>query len=242
MKLTPFAKIRKLAEDRKGGAAALDKLITHPHHRVLTPKQLAKISDDRYLAMMTRCVFQAGFNWKVIEAKWKGFEEAFHKFNPKGLAHLAPDKWDAYVEDTRIVRNATKIRSVLDNAHFVWNTAEEHGSFGKRFANWPTNDQVGLMDWLKKGGGRLGGATAMYFIRFIGKDGFILSRDVAARLRASGVELPEKDGVPTSKRDLKLAQDAFNQWHDETGLSYTTLSRIAGMSIGPNYGADQFEA
>lgn len=230
MKLTPFAKVRKLAEERKGGKAALDKLVNH--HRILSPKQLAKLKDDRYLSMMTRCIFMAGFNWKVVEAKWKGFEEAFYGFNPKGLAHLAPEKWDAYAEDTRIIRNGTKIRSVLDNAHFVWNTAEEHGSFGKYFASWPSEDQVGLMNWLKKEGSRLGGSTATYFIRFIGKDGFILSRDVVARLRASGVEINEQ---PTSKRDLQRAQEAFNKWHAETGLPYTALSRIAGMSIGPNY-------
>ena len=235
MKLTPFAKIRKLAEDRKGGKAALDKLLDQ---RILTPKQLAKLGDDRYLAMMTRCIFQAGFNWKVVEAKWKGFEEAFHGFNPKGLAHLAPEKWDAYSEDTRIIRNGTKIRAVLDNAHFVWNTAEEHGSFGKHFAAWPAADQVGLMQWLKKEGSRLGGSTAMYFIRFIGKDGFILSRDVIARLRAAGVDITES---ATSKRDLQRAQDAFNEWHADTGLPYYALSRIAGMSIGANYRAPAME-
>ncbi|MDY6981480.1 MAG: DNA-3-methyladenine glycosylase I, partial [Pseudomonadota bacterium] len=140
MKLTPFSKIRKLAEQRKGGKAALDKLL---EHRILTPRQLAKLPDDRYLSMMTRCIFQSGFNWKVVDAKWKGFEEAFHGFNPKGLAHLSPEQWDAYSTDTRIIRNGIKIRSVLDNAHFVWNTAEEHGSFGKRFAAWPADDQVG---------------------------------------------------------------------------------------------------
>lgn len=231
MKLTPFSKVRKLAEQRKGGKAALDKLV---EHRVLTPKQLARIGDDRYLSMMTRCIFQAGFHWKVVENMWKGFEEAFHGFNPKGLAHLAPDKWDAYTEDRRIVRNGVKIRAVLDNAHFVWNTAEEYGSFGKRFAAWPADDQVGLMHWLKKEGSRLGGNTAMYFIRFIGRDGFILSRDVVARLRASGLEIAE---TPTSKRDLKLAQEAFNTWHAESGLPYYALSRIAGMSIGANYRA-----
>jgi 3-methyladenine DNA glycosylase Tag len=234
MKLTPFNKIRKLAEDRKGGPEALDELLANPYHRTLTPKQLAKLGDDRYLSTMTRCVFNSGFNWKVVEHMWKGFEEAFHAFNPKGLAHLAPEKWDAYVEDRRIVRHGKKIRSVLDNAHFVWSTSEEHGSFGKHFAAWPADDQIGLMHWLKKEGSRLGGSTAMYFIRSIGRDGFILSLDVATRLRASGVEIAEH---PTSKRDLKLAQEAFNQWHDETGLSYTELSRTLGMSVGPNYGA-----
>lgn len=229
MSLTPFAKIRTLAAERKGGDAALDKLLGS--QKPLTPKQLAKIPDDRYLAMMTRCIFQAGFNWKVIEHKWKGFEEAFHGFNPKGLAHLSPEQWDAYSEDTRIVRNGIKIRSVLDNAHFVWTVAEEKGSFGKVVAEWPASDQIGLMTWLKKEGSRLGGNTAMYFLRFIGKDSFILSNDVCARLRASGVEIAEQ---PTSKRDLKLVQEAFNHWHQETGLPYTTLSRIAGMSIGRN--------
>ncbi|MES2625721.1 MAG: DNA-3-methyladenine glycosylase I [Pseudomonadota bacterium] len=233
MQLTPFAQVRKLAEERKGGKAALEKLLGT--HKPLSAKQLAKIPDDRYLSMMTRCVFQAGFNWKVVENKWAGFETAFHGFNPKGLAHLAPEKWDQYMDDKRVIRNGMKIKAVLDNAHFVWNAAEENGSFGKVFAAWPTNDQIGLMDWLKKDGSRLGGSTAMYFIRFAGKDSFILSNDVVARLRASGVAIKDN---PSSKKDLAAAQEAFNQWHAETGLSYTHLSRIAGMSIGSNYGGE----
>lgn len=233
MALTKFSEIRKLAEQRKG-KAELEKVLKD--HTPLTKQKLGKLTDDRYLSMMTRCVFQAGFNWKVIEHKWKGFEEAFHGFNPKGLAHLVPEHWDQYSTDKRIVRNGIKIRSVLDNAHFVWNTASEHGSFGKVFSNWEVSDQVGLMAWLGKEGSRLGGNTAMYFIRFIGKDGFILSGDVIARLQASGVGITSK---PTSKRDLRLVQDAFNAWHDQTGLCYTHLSRIAAMSIGKNYGYEE---
>jgi 3-methyladenine DNA glycosylase Tag len=230
MTLTPFSKIRKLAAKRKGGDEALNTLLAG--HKPLTPRKLAAIPDDRYLSMMTRCVFQAGFNWKVIDNKWAGFEEAFHGFNPRGLAHLPPEQWDAYTTDTRIVRNGPKISTVLENAHFLWQTAEEHGSFGKVFAQWPASDQIGLMAWLKKEGARLGGNTGMYFIRFMGKDSFILSADVAARLRASGLAIAEH---PMSKRDLQQVQDAFNAWHEETGLCYTHLSRIAAMSIGADY-------
>lgn len=229
MTLTPFAKIQKLAEERKGGKLALAKLLEKPAR---SAKALAKISDDRYLAMMTRCVFQAGFNWKVIEHKWAGFEEAFHGFNPLGLAHMAPEKWDAFAEDTRIVRNWPKIKTVLDNAHFILDTAEAHGSFAKVFAHWDPADQIGLMAWMKKEGSRLGGNTGMYLIRFMGKDGFILSMDVTARLKASGLTIAPN---PTSKRDLKQIQEAFNEWQQQTGLSYTELSRIASMSIGNNY-------
>ena len=232
MSLTPFKKIEQLAADRKGGQAALDKLVNE--HKPLSTKQLTKLGDDRYLAMMTRCVFQAGFNWKVIDSKWKGFEEAFHGFNPKGLAYLPPEKWDAYTTDKRIVRNPQKISSVLNNAHFVWNTAEQHGSFGKLFAEWPVSDQIGLMAWLGKEGSRLGGSTAQYFIRFIGKDGFILSLDVIARLQASGIDIATRC---SSKRDLRKAQDAFNYWHDATGYGYTKISRILALSIGNNHQA-----
>lgn len=229
MTLTPFAKIRKLAADRKGGEARLAELAKH---RVLSPKKLEKIGDDRYLSMMTRCVFCAGFNWKVIEHKWNGFEEAFHGFNPLGLAAMAPEKWEAYAEDTRIVRNWPKIRTVLDNAHFILDTQHEQGSFAKAFARWPPADQVGLMAWLKKEGSRLGGNTGQYFIRFMGKDGFVLSGDVIARLQASGLKIA---AAPSSKRDLKQVQEAFNEWHKQSGLDYTQLSRICAMSIGKNY-------
>ncbi|MDR0780546.1 MAG: DNA-3-methyladenine glycosylase I [Pseudomonadales bacterium] len=233
MTLTPFRTIIALAEERKGGAQGLAQAVGA--HKPLSTKKLAALPDDRYLSMMTKCVFQAGFNWKVIERKWADFEAAFHGFNPKGLAHLPPEQWDAYTSDTRIVRNPTKIRAVLDNAHFVWNTAETYGSFGAHFAAWPASDQIGLMVWLKKEGARLGGNTGMYFLRFIGKDSFIISADVTARLQASGLTIAT---IPSSKRDLRQVQDAFNQWHDETGLSYTALSRIAACSIGPNYLSD----
>ncbi len=232
MPITPFKKIEQLAADRKGGQVALDKLLGE--HKPLSTRQLAKLGDDRYLAMMTRCIFQAGFNWKVIDNKWKGFEEAFHGFNPKGLAHLPPEKWDAYSSDKRIVRNPQKIRSVLDNAHFVWTTAEQHGSFAKVFAEWPVSDQIGLMAWLGKEGSRLGGSTAQYFIRFVGKDSFILSLDVIARLQASGVDIATRC---SSKRDLRKVQDAFNHWHATSGYGYTKISRILAMSIGNNHQA-----
>jgi hypothetical protein len=85
---------------------------------------------------------------------------------------------------------------------------------------------------LKKHGSRLGGSTSTYFLRFMGKDSFILSQDVVARLKASGLEIQDN---PTSQKDLKLCQEAFNLWHEQTRLPYTHLSRIASMSIGHNY-------
>ncbi|HET7889385.1 MAG TPA: 3-methyladenine DNA glycosylase, partial [Bradyrhizobium sp.] len=52
----PFKAIRARAEKRKGGAAALEKLLPAKP----SMKALAKISDDRILAEMTQRVFSAG--------------------------------------------------------------------------------------------------------------------------------------------------------------------------------------
>jgi len=223
-----FKEIRERAEKRKGGKKALEKSLP----KIVSKKQLAAIADDRYLAMMTKVINQAGFSWKVIENKWPQFEEAFFGFNVHKLSLLSPEQWEAYVSDKRVVRNWQKIKALQENVYFVHTVVAEYGSFGKFLADWPESDQIGLMAHLKKHGSRLGGNSAMYFLRFMGKDSFVLSRDVVTTLKGAGLEIAEK---PTSKRDLNKIQEAFNTWHGETGLPYSHISRIAACSVGENH-------
>ncbi len=68
------------------------------------------MSADRLLSVMTRCVFNAGFNWKVIDAKWDGFEAAFEGFDPGKLAFFGDEMLDRLVSDERIVRNGRRSR------------------------------------------------------------------------------------------------------------------------------------
>ncbi|MBR1249817.1 DNA-3-methyladenine glycosylase I [Bradyrhizobium sp. AUGA SZCCT0169] len=224
----PFKTIRARAEKRKGGPKALQQLLP-PKPEV---KALAKLGDDRVLAEMTKRVFSAGFAWSVIENKWPGFEKAFLGFKPGPLTLQADEFWDALMKDTRIVRNGAKIMSVRSNASFVREIAKEHGSFGKFLANWPSSDQIGLLDLLAKRGSRLGGNTGQMMLRFIGFDGFVTSKDMVACLRESGLDIAE---TVTSKRDLAKVQAQFNAWAEETGLPYVQLSRICAMSAGENY-------
>ena len=226
-----FGKILARAEKRKGGAAALKKLLPAAPK---SSKALAKIPDDRILADMAQRVFSAGFVWRVIEQKWPGFEAAFLGFDPKRLTFQPDEFWEERTRDERIVRNAQKIMSVRDNAGFVRAIAEEHGSFGRFLADWPPTDYVGLLDFLAERGSRLGGNTGQYLLRFLGYDSFIVTNDVAACLRESGLEIAES---PSSKRDMKKIQDRFNAWAAETGLSLTHLSRICALSTGENYDA-----
>jgi 3-methyladenine DNA glycosylase Tag len=227
--MTSFKTIRSRAEKRKGGPAALKKLLPEEPDK----KALTKLTDDRALAEMTQRVFSAGFAWSVIESKWDGFETAFLGFQPKKLIAQSDDFWHDLTRDQRIVRNGAKIMSVHDNAQFVLDTAAKHGSFGKFLANWPSSDQIGLLDLLNKRGSRLGGNTGQMFLRFIGWDGFVTSKDVVACLRDAGLDIAEE---VKSKGDLAKVQAQFNAWADETGLPYAHLSRICALSIGENHG------
>lgn len=233
--MTAFKTIRARAEKRKGGPKILAGLLPPKPD----PKALAKLGDDRILAEMTKRVFCAGFAWSVIENKWPGFEEAFLGFEPGSLT-LQPDEfWDERMKDTRIVRNGAKIMSVRANAGFVRDIVKEHGSFGEFLTNWPSSDEIGLLDLLARRGSRLGGNTGQMMLRFIGWDGFVTSRDVVLCLRDAGLDIAE---TVTSKRDLAKVQAQFNAWAGETGLSYVQISRICALSIGENYSIEKLES
>lgn len=219
-----FDEIFEIAADRKGGADALNALL-QPHPSAQDIKQ---ISDDRWLSGLSKSVFQAGFNWKVVDKMWPGFEAAFHGFDLGRCVMLTDEDLADLVSDKRIVRHGTKIRSVQENAVFLIDLANEHGSVATAFADWPSDDFVGLLALLKKRGSRLGGMTAQYSLRFMGCDGFILSRDVTARLIAEGVV----DKTPGSQKSMRAVQDAFNIWTGQSGRSLKEISRVLAMSIG----------
>jgi len=223
-KMRSFQEIYDIASARKGGDDALQALLADTRVAV----DLAAIPDDRWLSNFTRCVFQAGFSWKVIEAKWDGFEAAFHRFDVARCAMMDDDWFDDLLRDTRIVRNGMKIQTVRDNAVFLSDLAKEHGSAGNFFATWPSDDFVGLLKCLKTRGSRLGAATGQYALRFIGMDSFILSADVTARLIAEGIVSKS----PTSARDMVAVQTAFNTWRAQSGRGLSEISRVLAMSVG----------
>lgn len=223
-----FEKIRARAATRKSGTDVLANLLGPAPDNAA----VANISDDRILSTMAERVFAAGFVWRVIEQKWPGFEEAFLNFEPKRLLFQPDDFWHELASDKRIVRNPQKIRSVRDNAAFVERVSKEHDGFGKFLAEWPADDQVGLMAYLARHGSRLGGNTGQYFLRWLEWDTFIVSQDMGAALRDAGLEISEN---PTSKRDLQRIQDQVNAWAAQTGLPRKHISRILAMSIGENH-------
>ncbi|PZQ97189.1 MAG: 3-methyladenine DNA glycosylase [Cereibacter sphaeroides] len=218
-----FAEILKIAAERKGGADAVLKGAPVPKKA----DELAAIPDDRWLAAMARGIFQAGISWKVVDNKWEGIEEAFLGFDPGRVSMMEGEAIDALVSDTRVIRSGPKIVAIRDNAVFIRQVAGQAGSFGRKVGDWPTEDFAGLLDWLSTNGSRLGGTTGPYMLRYMGKEGFILGRDVVARLIAEGVI----SGPPGSKKALVAVQSAFNAWKAESGRSLTEISRVLAQSI-----------
>jgi len=219
-----FAKIHHRASERHGGEKALTKLMP----KVRSARALAGTKDDRYLSQMTRCVFQAGFVWRVVDQKWEGFEDLFFGFPPEKIVMLSPDQIDRFAQDTRIIRNRQKVLAVQANARYLQDVAREHGGFGKLISRWPSEDLIGLFAHMKKHGSRLGGMTGPRVLRNMGRDTFIVTGDVTRCLQRAGVGISDNPGT---QRELKLIQSVFNQWHEETGLPYSHLSRLAALSV-----------
>lgn len=219
-----FFLIHQRALERKGGERALGQLMP----TVRSARALARTGDDRYLSEMTRCVFQAGFVWRVVNQKWDDFEDVFFGFPPDKIVLLSPDQIDRFSQNPRIIRNRQKVLSVQHNARYILEVAREHGSFGKFVSRWPGADLIGLFAHMKKHGSRLGGMTGQRVLRNMGKDCFVLTADVTRCLQRAGVDISDN---PTSKRELALVQDAFNRWHEESALPYSHISRICACSM-----------
>ncbi len=218
-----FDAIYARACERKGGEQAVARQLP----KVKTPRALARTTDDRWLAEMTRCVFQAGFVWRVVNNKWDGFEEVFFGFPPEKIVMLSPDQIDAKASDERIIRNRQKVLAVQANAQYLLDIRKAHGSFGRFAGQWPGDDLIGLFTALRKGGSRLGGRTGQRVLRNMGRDTFIVTGDVVRCLRRAGLDITEE---PTTQREMKLIQAAFNDWQQQSGLPYAHMSRICSMS------------
>jgi 3-methyladenine DNA glycosylase Tag len=195
---------------------------------VLPGKALESISDAQYLSLITRRVFRAGMKHSVIDSKWPAFEEAFWRFNPQACQLIDDDRFEQLMQNDQLIRHWGKMKTVPINALMVQDLSKEHGGFGRFLAQWPEDDIVGLWLLFKKRGAHLGGDGASRFLRMAGKDTFVLTDDVVRALINAGVVTKK----PTSQRDLKAAQQFFNELRQQSGLALSAISMVLALSIG----------
>lgn len=222
-----FALIYTRAAKRKGSALKLESMLSLP----LSSKDLETVGDDRFLSEFTKKVFQSGFVWRVVRQKWPNFEREFFDFNIEKLLLVPDEMYEKKATNPDIIRNLNKVRTIRENALMIRSVQESHGSFSKFVAQWDSTDIIGLWDFLKKNGARLGGNTGPYALRFLGKDTFLLSRDVEGYFVARDII----EGSSRSKRSLLAIQKQFNDWQQQSGRSLQEISQIVSMSVGDNH-------
>lgn len=221
--MVSFDELFERAAARKGGRDAF--AASFP--QIKSAAELSGIPDQMWLATFSRGIFQTGLSWKMIDAKWPGIEDALWHFDVGRCAMMSDEDLDGLLQDKRVIRHAPKLLSVRDNAVFLQDLAAEHGSAARFFADWPNEDFAGLLSVMKKRGARIGGNTGMYALRFMGRDGYVLGKDVVTALIREGVV----DKQPTSMRDMGKVQAAFNQWASEAGLPLSAISKTLACTV-----------
>ena len=218
-----FSEIEALAAERKGGADALEHLLSVPQ----PDRKIKKIPDDRWLSAMTKCVFQAGFNWRLIERKWDRFEEVFEGFNVNQWAMMSNDDLDRLLKTEGIVANAAKIGSVGANALFLSELSKKHGSVGSYFSGWKPGRYCENLRSLHKSGSRLGGRTGQTFLRRMGVDTLVFTPDVLKALGRENVV----SRMPSSGKDFVAVQSVVDAWSGESERCLTQISQILAFSV-----------
>ena len=120
-----------------------------------------------YLEVMTRAVFQSGLSWKVVDAKWHGFREAFAGFDAEKVARFTPADVDRLAQDPSIVRNRRKIQATVDNAVEIVALDREHNGFRNFLRSQGSFEET--VASLKRHFGFLGDTGSYYFLYVVGE-------------------------------------------------------------------------
>jgi len=132
------------------------------------PVQIKPTKLADYFEVLSKAVFEAGMNWKVIENKWPGFREAFDQFDPAKVAAYTPDDSDRLMSDTRIIRNGRKVEATIHNAQAMLAIEKEYGTFAEYLvALRPFESQ--LSD-IKKRFKHVGNFAVYYFLYVVGEE------------------------------------------------------------------------
>ena len=84
-----------------------------------------------YLEALSRPVFQAGMNWRVIDAKWAAIREAFAWFDPVTVAEYGSEDVARLLADPQVVRSKAKIEATIENAQALIELDAEYGGFDR---------------------------------------------------------------------------------------------------------------
>ena len=95
------------------------------------------LHDDRALfELLVLEGMQAGVSWRIILETRAAFRQAFDGFDPQIVAGYGPEKLEALMHDSGILRNRTKLRCAISNAAAFLHIQQEFGSFDNYIWSW----------------------------------------------------------------------------------------------------------
>jgi len=122
---------------------------------------------DGYLEYMSKVIFTAGINWRVVEAKWDGIKEGFADFDVKKVAAMSPDEVDRLAGDPRLIRNRKKIEAIVENANRMLELDQEPSGFGAYLST--RGDYEAKVADLRRNFKFLGPSSAHIFLAMVGE-------------------------------------------------------------------------
>lgn len=221
--MTTFETIHSAAIQRLGSEQALHERLPNPE----PPEGLAMVGDDRYLSVMSRRIFRAGLQHRMVDARWPAFEIAFNDFDIATVAALDDADIKRLSTDESLIRHNRKLLAVRDNAIAMQQLIAEQGSFGAWLAKWPEEEIVELWFELRNRFSQLGGRSAPAFLRMTGKDTFVPTTWVSAALVQWHLQVDGGKG----KQAMRSMQAVFNGLANESDWSLCAISQTLALSI-----------
>jgi len=100
-------------------------------HSIIIPKKFTPRSDREYFEILAKSIFQAGFNWHIVERKWPSITKAFLGFDLYRVSRMTDHDLDQLLKNPGVIRNGRKIQAIIENARKIRQLSKEHGSFRK---------------------------------------------------------------------------------------------------------------
>jgi len=112
---------------------------------------------------MTKTVFTAGLNWKVVENKWPNFQKAFAGFSIPKVAGFTDKDTKRLMADAGIVRNEKKIQATVHNAGEFLKLEKDFGTFQKYLNTFEKNEER-MLEAMQERFQHVGPSTARTFL------------------------------------------------------------------------------
>src|SRR5438105_15447363 len=127
--------------------------------------------DNEYFEKMSRVIFVAGLNWKVVDNKWPAIKKAFAGFDVNKVAAFSETQIEELMFNKDIIRNFAKLKGTVANAKQFQQISKDYGSFSKYLeALRKEGGEDALRSQIAKRFAFLGDGTTVMFLYGVGED------------------------------------------------------------------------